>query len=377
MRRAALLMGIALLPSIAADAEDNVDRQHMIDILRSLQAPIHDVELQYEGISKQLRAVDTSRLPDGIREANEQYGTDKLGSTYQGTFAYRDDRSVHVDLFDRPERASEPLRRKIQCAFQGKFSERILVPDLGGVIGPDKTRRGNLIWITREKAFLLVYLIPLIGAWLEIDDYDYEFNGWQTEGGHRCAVFTISLTNPATKKPGWATKCWVDLERGGHMLRSENYGDGNLSSRTTGIRLAQFEAEDKQVVWFPVAGRHETFQLGFEYSRRPVFDQTYEVLRGTLRINQGLKDERFSLDYGLNLHERPTAKRNTPRKTRGQDAAAQVAKAFEDAEKRGPELRASAPSQTPWYARNAAPLIVSAMGLGVFVLAGYLKRRGA
>jgi hypothetical protein len=100
-------------------------------------------------------------------------------------------------------------------------------------------------------------------------------------------------------------------------------------------------------------------------------------LRGTLRINQGLDDRRFTLDYGLKPEERAIAKRSPGRPTRGQSAEAKVAKALEDAEKKGPELKASAPSQRPWYARNAASLAVLGIGLGAFLLASYLKRRAA
>ena len=51
-------------------------------------------------------------------------------------------------------------------------------------------------------------------------------------------------------------------------------------------------------MWFPVGADLHTFTFDIgKIEKTAVFRQTYRLVRGTLVLNRGLKDERFSLDW--------------------------------------------------------------------------------
>ncbi len=229
------------------------------------------------------------------------------------------------------------------------------------------------------KIALWICPYPYVTAYLRNPgSIRYEFVGWEEVEGHKCAVVNFFGILKATGERVWANTYWLDLERGGHALKVEKYAEGQLAARTFDIRLAEVETVDGKTVWFPISGSYETFGNGlFTYSKNPVTRQTYEVLRGSLRINQSLKDARFTLDWKLGPESRFTEsrKRAILKEGRSKSAEVRVNEALKKADSESEELVATSPSRRGWFARNAAMMGLLSVGLLILLTAEYLRRR--
>ena len=224
---------------------------------------------------------------------------------------------------------------------------------------------------------MVVY--PYLVAQLEGGQgYRYEFVGWENVEGHRCAVVRLAWTDEAGEV-GAAKTFWLDMARGGHALRFENHVKGNLAMRVSGVKLAQVGTKDERPIWFPVKALQESFGDGLDrYSSRPNAQQTFAVLDGTLRVNQGLNDQRFNLDFGLDAATVARARKAnkgelTPPDNRNVDERLRDATA--EVETKSEERVASSPSKAPWYEKYGWSLGIAGLASLAIVAAGVLRRR--
>jgi hypothetical protein len=94
---------------------------------------------------------------------------------------------------------------------------------------------------------------------------------------------------------------WIDLNRDGHVVRSESHAsiDGSLGGRIT-VNLKQFNI-DGESVWFPISGISEGFIFTrdnkLEYSKKPTNRDDIYILLDTLKFNRNPPASAFKLDY--------------------------------------------------------------------------------
>ena len=123
----------------------------------------------------------------------------------------------------------------------------------------------------------------------------YRCEGWEKVGGHDCLKISIDGIPEA---PGSEQLVfWMDMNRGGHALQQEYYHDGVLWFREHDIELAQFQLPDGSQVWFPIRGEYDTHTSVRGPSATPILHEVDAVVQGSLVFNQGLPDDRFSLDW--------------------------------------------------------------------------------
>jgi hypothetical protein len=375
-----LVMTVVIAACGAANDEESLDRRQMLKVLRSLHSPIKDFELRFEGDFHRLAKPDYSKLPAQDRIASERNSA-FLGNTYfQGTIAYREDSAVHLDLHDRFEDQNLPVQRAISCLFRGKYSKRTWVPDRGGPVGGDRSERGSVLKFQMPKNPFWFYLYPILALHLETESAEqYRFAGWRDVEGHKCAVLEFYVIDPKTGNRATAETYYVDLGRGGHPLKLERYVRGSLAAEVVDIKLAYLKAEDGESVWFPISGHLLSHGSGlFEFARAPTGEQTFQVLRGSVAINQGFNDNRFTLDYGLGPKDKPNLKPLQPvaKRSRSESSESLLAKAFAKAEAVSPELVAETPSQRGWLTHQYLPSLgLFSFGLVVVFLGILLKRR--
>jgi hypothetical protein len=89
---------------------------------------------------------------------------------------------------------------------------------------------------------------------------------------------------------------WVDLQRGGHILQEEFHQGGNLWHRTHNVTLGSFDSKGSKI-WIPVHGEYDLYLNNRKAMDHPVVHETYDVVQGSVVLNQGLDDERFAIDW--------------------------------------------------------------------------------
>jgi hypothetical protein len=92
---------------------------------------------------------------------------------------------------------------------------------------------------------------------------------------------------------------WIDIERGGHVLKHEYRWGDELARQTVDVRLKAFSLPDGQSVWLVVHGQQQG-HVGRENGQRiiselPIYIESYELLSASVRFNQNLGDAYFTI----------------------------------------------------------------------------------
>lgn len=223
------------------------------------------------------------------------------------------------------------------------------------------------------RIFLTPWLMILMGE----KDRVFVALGWEAVAGRRC--LKIEITNASG---GIRDRFWLDIERNAIPIKYENYSGSQLRGRSIEIELARFDSGEGKTIWLPVRGKDQSFLKGLSYSSHPTVEETYQVVGGTVRLNQELPDSRFSLDW--------TAKASTPSlaavtkdfakaKVQRDDPAAvqrDLDRKVSEAKRQSKLLEASSPWREPWLVRNFWVIALPLLGILLLGVTTYLKFRG-
>jgi hypothetical protein len=280
------MMSIILLSVsvLAQSVSSEVDAAQFARLTQGLLSRFQDVTLVYEG--------------GLLRTDNED---ERM--TYQGLYSFRSDGATLLDLYSRPADLSKMHNRRINAILNKKLNALYQVPDRG-YTQPDTSGGGAgvLNFPTSPERILYLWYLQTLG---DPDAYGYEFQGWEYVDGHRCLRAQLSVI----AKRKWGTwrgdkpyiRLWIDVERGGHPLKVEFLRGSNLYMRSDKIQLGREALPDGTMAWFPLSGETNSFTTpsktgGDEYHSSPVYRETYAVVDGSVRLNQGLPDTYFTVD---------------------------------------------------------------------------------
>jgi hypothetical protein len=372
-----LLLGLGL---VAADGE-HLDRRQIADLLRQLRAPVRDYECLYEGQETRFKEPDLTGLPDMIRKATARDPSFHAGAatTYQGSYACRADSSVHIDVSIKGT-PPKPLRREVLCLFRAKGSKRVIIPDEGGVTTPDVAQSAGTIFVKKTFSLLRVDMFPYLLECVLIEQLGCVSPGWEDIDGHRCLVIDFPRMDDKKERRVWGERYWVDVARGGCVLKYEWDEEGAVTARLTEVMLSQELARDGELVWIPIAGRLLFYRAGFRAMSKAQSEQTYNVLHGTLKINTGLSDQRFDLNYGVDDRTRASAavvnKTKVPkRRDLPADSESSLKRAVKDSDDPSKRLVATPASAESWISRNLMSALLLAGGGVVLLVSSILIRR--
>lgn len=378
-----LLIAVALVAT-PPGAQDEIDAAQFARLMAGLHAEVRDVSFVFEG--------SDFRIPRGqtVEEAMRAPGALDGGSTYQGLYAYRDDGATLLDSFHtayptEEDDAEDPVtsRRTIALLdhelstvsrFPPQRGERPSVEagGMGSLNQPGSPERIVYLWFF--KAF------EQFGP----DGFGYEFQGWEEVDGHRCLRVQFDEMVGASDRPPDrpVIRFWIDLERGGHPLKVEFARGNEIRMRTTGIELAHLTLLGEERLWFPVRGRTETFgELGRSRGR-PALAETYFVLDGTVRLNQGLPDRVFSVDYEGGLAETTelTQRRRTFRvpepRSDPEGIRLQMEAQLAAADAQADEIRATSPARRSQTRTRAMQVAFAVLGITLLSYGIVMMRRG-
>ncbi len=271
-----------------------IDAEQFSRLIEGTFSEFRDVSFLFEST---MDYVETSRV--------RGKSADTLRQTDSGVYAFRSDGATLLDTFTAHPNENGLVVHTIH-AMLGDKHESVSKPvdqgpiDLKQGVRVEKRVPGALTRSGWPETIVTLYYFQTLG---KLDPEGYEFMGWEEVDGRRCLKVQIAFGSP---KSVAKTRYWLDLERGGHPLRIEYRVSDQLKFRTDKIVLAQIEYDNgKKKAWFPMKGESNTF-IGNEGTvDHPVWHETYSINDGSVRINQGLKDSQFTLDWKGGLPESP------------------------------------------------------------------------
>jgi hypothetical protein len=221
-------------------------------------------------------------------------------------------------------------------------------------------------------------------------DLEYECLGWEPIGGRRCLKMRIASRAARGEAPFQEHSYWVDLDRSGNPVRYEYRIRGDLWARAEDIELERFSLPAEEAIWLPVRGFFRSFVSSSQQARdgriaatrKPTVEEDWRIVAGTVLINQGLPDRRFTV--GWTAQPRTASLRAAHQehdaigpRSRARQGGSLVADLVNEADRQSRTLEASAPSSGwfSWFGVGAVAMPV--FGLGCLVCAWVLKRRHA
>lgn len=276
LRRAILpfaLLGLIAPTSPGQSASDG----ELLQAIDALQAPLQDFYCEYEG----------ERIED-----KQSLGNDSgVSHRFAGIFRYKAKDSYINDIFDD----TLPTRRNPERSLGARV---ILSNGTETQPGFSRTKRTSSKPFTRHATssdFLetgscgRIFLVRSLRELLKYDKKLLVDEGTEEVDGVSCRRFAFVMgQKPYSIETGLVERFWIDMGRGGHVLKQERWSRGQLRSTTSEIVLEGFEIQGK-TVWVPISGTarilHDDEVSGEEH---------YRVLKETIRINQGIRDTQFS-----------------------------------------------------------------------------------
>lgn len=358
----------------------NLDSEQFVRIIDGLQANILDLSLTFEG---EFRFVGPKRLmPD---EPNP------LDQRYQGNYVYRNDGATFLEVYRQGFAMDTPFIHSTSALLRGQLDQLVRNPDnFTRNPPPIKTTKGVTSGsgvfdqtASPERIIFLWYFRSLASS----QPMAFEDLGWQDVEGHKCIVIRIDSFPDYKGEDKRTAKYWVDLDRGGHPLKVDEFAGDRLLARRRDIRLDSYPTADGKQVWFPSSGINESFRWRSDYYDRPIFQETYKILGSSLRINERPTDKRFSVRWKeggqikatmpLRREFESVISRPPPSLFRTDPAGVQLQldRHLEAANKQGKMLEASSASRETWNWTTRFQFIFGFVGIAVIASAIIMMRR--
>ena len=260
------------------------DGDSVIRMIEGLQADLKDVTFLYEG---HVRIIGPERLI-GERPKN-------LDSQFQGVYTLRRDGAMLLDLYHKQPGSDYPLIRTQTAYLRGIAQVIFVIPDeQPHKPKPDENPSSPAALNEPESAHRFV-LSPWYFRWLADEKTaKVEEVGTEVVDGHRCLVLNV-FYDPKDRVNGIRNIVWVDIARGGNILKWELFSGQTLRMRIYDIALKAFPTDDGNSVWVPIHGVTDSFMWGRDLHAEPIYRETYTVVRDTVRVNRGLGDDFFTL----------------------------------------------------------------------------------
>lgn len=290
-RRASLMISpflLALSCPAGLVASDELDRSSLIKLIDGAQqAACRDVSFEYEG--KEI-------VPGPIERDSLKIGPDGIQYVYTGTLRWRSDGAATVDMYTLNKRVDQVLYGQI-AILKGITQTSTVAPNTHKA--NIRIKNQDLIAYAGHGNYRAIWLADYVRMFAN-SSYLYSFLGYKQVDGKECLVvrFRLVMDDQIPKDKQVSYTFWIDMARGGNVVRVEHRWGNDLVDLTT-IRLDRFAIEKGHSVWLPVSGRMESRLANRDGVRKfldePVYYLTYDMIPVTIRFNQGLKDSDFTV----------------------------------------------------------------------------------
>ena len=271
------------------------DSAQFMRLIEEAHSAIRDVSFMYEG---KMEIVGAARA--------KQEKPDLFDASYSGTYIYRKDGSILQDEYTRYVNSDYHhntyaiLKDKMETLHRSSNDPRSYhVLQTKAV--PDAVGSG---WSPR-KIFIPWYFQDL----RKKTGWNLTCEAWEVFAGRRCLRILVDEDVSAPRNARYAYRFWMDMSRGGNALKVEMLRGEKVIRRADPIELIQVDDAAGKPVWFPLRGVVHSYMVsGDEVAEEPVFTETYTIMNGTVRVNFGVPDSTFRVDWKGDLESEKLAK---------------------------------------------------------------------
>ena len=259
----------------------------------SLYEKVNDLYFEYEGLVKGYIPEKRNGQDDGWHDLDN----------FSGSILYRKDgsiklESIHLETYPN----SKPLKRHYMLAtLKGMSLKYEGRDDLQGA----EKNISSFNDTYYPGSVSRIFMIPYIKALAHYPKARLVHEGDQVIEGHKCEIFSFIMGKDfeiaSVKNAAGLIRFYLDMQRGGHALKSEILAGGEIVSQVVDIKLEEFTTQDGAKLWLPVSGKSEGIfpknaKSNENYKPGAVVNQeTYSVMRGSVKINKSPDDKAFTL----------------------------------------------------------------------------------
>lgn len=255
-------------------AQELPSAEQVLRLITSQQETIRDVSFYYEGGFRVLPESGAKFKPD----------PSWYDAQFQGLYAFRDDGRVFQEIFNRHNGKTSQR----SAVLDGKSDEVLEGSTRVNKVTKEKPRPFSDPYVLTEPEsahrFLYRYMLKALDtrgtAGVSVED-------WDVIDDRKCVKVRVVMW-PAFGNEAYHL-FWIDLERGGHPLRIENWLKGQRRYRIN-VKLNSFKDLEGRAVWLPASGVFESFHWSGHHYDQPVARETYDLVHGSVLINAGLTD---------------------------------------------------------------------------------------
>ena len=280
---------LLIMTSIVGSDPGRSDAGILIDTMEALQLPVEDFRCEFEG-TVQLK---------GDAWKNEKTGDGGLLESFNGAFIWRRGGDIHSETFHRQgfnnviKLESVVVRMKQN---QAERYERANDAPLGfaRIDTPAQVRSA----VTGDLGYIL--LLDSIKKDVTDESLELSVTDDQSEGR------PLRVLNVAQKIMGGkrgsvlARRYWVDLRRGGHVVRQEWYLRGKEARVRLDVEVSRFKLGNSEV-WMPTSGSKMSYVALVDkkpvITKEPSVIERIDVLRSTMQFNTHPGPEVFTIKY--------------------------------------------------------------------------------
>ena len=265
---------------------DHAGLDAIIPVIRAQASILSEFYLEYEG--RFLFPTETSKTSKIVDNSG-------INERFTGSFRYRDEKAVVVDVFHRAEPKKDLLRRTL-ATLNGKTEEFTRADATGSSGGQIAATTPSNFKITGsyDQIFLIRELLMLLTS--ERDRFTLEAP--EQVDGRTCEVLA---SRSGSGELLHTTRFWVDLERNAQVIKSEVTSRAGLNIRIV-AELGSFQHPKNGTVWLPVAGKRESFfgttqETVGTISTTPTNLEEYAAVTTTVRLGAPSPDSAFTVNF--------------------------------------------------------------------------------
>ena len=269
--------------------------QQLLDTIDVLQQQVDDFQCEFEGTIRYL-----GKIPENVK-----VGENGLHESYSGLLIWKRGGGIYSDSLHQ-EQPGGAITRKTIVDRRSDHKEE-------SYSRPNDARRGVATITDYEYELNMIafpfHLFSTIHLKHDVAGLgDRVWLGDDTIDGRPLKVVSQSLKGDAQSVDA---RYWVDLQRGGHVVREEFYdpkGSKTFSGRTLNetltrgrveIKIGQFSVSGAEV-WMPVSGVNTSFATGDDrnpVSKTPTVVEEARVVDGSMEFNKHPGPEVFTIRY--------------------------------------------------------------------------------
>jgi hypothetical protein len=256
-----------------------------IEMIAAVQPQLEDFQCEFEGS----RVIKSESLRQSLKLAD-----DGILQRFSGLFIWTTHGDTYVNTLHQIEPAGSIEREQLIIRRSKDEAEQYVRHD-NRPIGRGVIDRPWKVHTNREGCLGSIFLIDALRRFSLMRRMVFSVTD-DVLDGQRLKLLSISFETWS----GPYHKIWIDLRRGGHVVRWESFARGGELTGRSDIELRSFPLGDK-TVWMPVRGvseSHNAFKDGKAYyPAEPTHVETIQVVSSTMAFNKHPGPETFNIKY--------------------------------------------------------------------------------